>query len=81
MHMIQTSTLYAVSRGVLGTTAAFYRTSDSFTEHKHLIGKENGEGTSDESSDHEDTSEPMSVTAAADGSFFLLYLRKNLPAN
>ena len=41
-----------------------------YREHKHFVGKENGEGASDESSDHEDTSEPMSVTAAADGSFF-----------
>lgn len=32
MHMIQTSTLYAVSRGVPGATTTFYRTSDTFTE-------------------------------------------------
>ena len=56
-------------------TAIIYR------EHKHFVGKENDEGASDGSSDHKDTYEPMSVTASADGSFFLLYLRKNLPAN
>ena len=65
MHMIQTSTSYAVSRGVPGATATFLSYKRHlYREHKHFVGKENGEGASDESSDHEDTSKPMSVTAA-----------------
>ena len=51
------SMLYAVSRGV-SYKRHLYR------KHKHFVGKESGEGASDEFDPGKDTPEPMSVTAA-----------------
>ena len=39
-----------------------------YREHKHFIGTENGEGASDDNSDHQDMSEPMSVILAGGSS-------------